>query len=304
MYLHTGDPAMLIETLPYFECYFMLLKTLEDSDGWVSSFGLGDWTTVGHSADIPLAMTNAVLICKFYRIAALAARLAENQMLEMRYSDVAEQIKCRILQTWIDQNGRCSIHQMTAVALLIAFGLFSDLEPLKQQLIEIVEENDYHHHCGMLGLRYLYEALEKCGLQESAYRIMTAKGYPSYSFWQENGATTLCEYWKMPSDKGYCSQNHHLNSDVLSWMVKSILGLHHQKADPTKDEITVNPYFFEALTYAKGSYRTDGGEVKVAWERRDGEICLTVEVTGEVSVSYEGTDLPVGIHQFTVRARI
>lgn len=304
MYLHTGDPTMLIETLPYFERYFALLKTLEDADGWVSSFGLGDWTTVGHSADIPLAMTNAVLICKFYRIAALAARLAENQTLETRCIDVAEHIKRRILQTWIGQDGRCVIHQMTSVAILIAFGLFSDLEPLKQQLIEIIEENDYHHHCGMLGLRHLYEALEKCGLQEIAYRIMTAKGYPSYSFWQENDATTLCEYWKMPSDKGYRSQNHHLNSDVLSWMVKNILGLHHQKADLTQPEITVKPYFFERLTYAKGSYHTNGGEVKVAWERHDGGISLTIEVTGEVSVSYEGENLPVGIHQFTVRASV
>lgn len=304
MYLHTGKSAMLIETLPYFERYFALLKTLEDRDGWVSSFGLGDWTTVGHSSDIPLAMTNAVLICKFYRIAALAARLADDQTLETRYSDVAEQIKCRILQAWIDLDGRCTVHQMTAVAILIAFGLFSNLEPLKQQLTELIEENDYHHHCGMLGLRYLYEALEKCGLEEFAYRIIAAKGYPSYSFWQENGATTLCEYWEMPSDKSYRSQNHHLNSDVLSWMVKRILGLYHQKFDPDQPEITVKPYFFEALTYAKGSYRTDGGEVFVSWRRQGKLIRLTVEVKGDIGVSYDGRLLPVGIHEFEVKKTV
>ena len=153
----------------------------------------------------------------------------------------------------------------------------------------------------MLGLRYLYEALEICDLQEYAYRIVTAKGYPSYSFWQENGATTLCEYWKMPSDKGYRSQNHHLNSDVLSWMIKNILGIRHQKADPTSPEITVKPYFFEQLTYAKGSYRTDGGEVCVAWQRDGGEIRLNISVSGDVTVAYGDQPLAVGEHCFTVR---
>ncbi len=304
MYLHTGDATMLTECLPYFARYFALLKTKEDSDGWVSSFGLGDWTTVGHSSDIPLAMTNSVLIYKFYRIAALAASLAGDRALEEQYNHILRDMKDRILQAWLDSDGRSVIHRMSAVAILIAFGLYRTLEPLKRQLLEILEENNYHHHCGMLGLRYLYEALECCGTEEIAYRILTAKGYPSYSFWQENGATTLCEYWQLPTDKSYKSQNHHLNSDVLSWMIKTILGLHHQKADPTQPEITVKPYFFDALTYAKGSYRVDGGEVKVAWERRDGEIVLTVEVTGEVSVSYEGTILPVGVHQFTVRENL
>lgn len=301
MYLHTGDPTMLVESIPYFERYFDLLKTMEDQDGWISEFGLGDWTTVGHSADIPLSMTNAVLVYKFYRIAQLAADLAKDSVRERSFRETADDQHSRIIETWITSEHRCSIQQMTAVVILIAFGLYRDLEPLKHQLQEIIEENDFHHHCGMLGLRYLYEALEICDLQEYAYRIVTAKGYPSYSYWQENGATTLWEYWVLSTGKSYRSQNHHLNSDVLSWMIKNILGIRHQKADPTSPEITVKPYFFEELSYAKGSYRTDGGEVRVSWQRDGGEINLNVCVEGNVTVAYSDLPLTVGEHCFTVR---
>ena len=299
-YLHTGNPTMLVESIPYFERYFTLLKSMEDSDGWISGFGLGDWTTVGHSADIPLSMTNAVLIYKFYRIAQRAAELANDSVRKQAFCEAADGMRSRIIQTWITSEHRCCIPQMAAVAILIAHGLYQKLDPLKRQLQEIVEENDFHHHCGMLGLRYLYEALELCGLQEYAYRIVTAKGYPSYSYWQEHGATTLWEYWGLSTDKSYRSQNHHLNSDVLSWMIKSILGIHHQKSDPSSAEITVKPYFFEELTYAKGSYQTDGGEVAVEWHHTNGKIELTVRVTGAVTVAYDNRSLPAGEHRFTV----
>ena len=158
----------------------------------------------------------------------------------------------------------------------------------------------------MLGIRYLYEALELCGEEELAYRVITAKGYPSYSGWCEAGATTFCEYWRTYSekDKGYRSHNHHLYSDVLSWMIKSIVGIRHQKADPNAAEITVKPYFFENLTHAEGSYRTQSGEVFVSWQRNAGSVRLTVKVIGDVSVSYEDRPLSVGVHEFLVRTTI
>ena len=82
---------------------------------------------------------------------------------------------------------RCTIHRQTAVAMLIYYDIYETLAPLAAQLKQLVEEKNFHHDCGMVGIRRLYAALSKCGLEEYAYKIITAKGYPSYVDWIEGG---------------------------------------------------------------------------------------------------------------------
>jgi hypothetical protein len=83
-------------------------------------------------------------------------------------------------------------------------------------------------------------------------------------------------------------------------MIKTVLGLRHQRADTNEAEVSLKPYFFEELTHAEGSYRTRGGEVSIAWHRLDGRIVMKVTVTGEISVDYEGKRLSVGDHEFSI----
>ncbi len=136
----------------------------------------------------------------------------------------------------MNDDGTCNIDKQTAVAMLIYHGIYDHLEPLKKQLMRLVEEKDFHHDCGMVGLRYLYMALNKCGLHECAYRIIAAKGVPSYHVWLENGATTLCEMWDCT-----CSQNHHMYFDFKSWLMKTVIGIN--MTSPAYETISVSPIF-------------------------------------------------------------
>lgn len=299
LWFHSGNPAPLIDSLPYFDRYLRFLKTKEDEKGLIE-FGLGDWATVGHSADVPRTIVNAVLQYKYCGITKRAADLAGERTLSQHYGAELNACRERILKTWLTSDGRCTVPEMSAVAMLIYYGLYESLEPLKAQLQALIEQNGFHHHCGMIGLRCLYEALEICGLQEYAYRIVTARDVPSYSFWQENGSTTLWEYWPVQRGKEYESRNHHLYSDVLSWLIKAVLGIRHEKTDPKEPELRLAPYFFSSLDYAEGSYETDGGKLSVSWKRNGSAVTLSAELSGNVRVRYGDRVLTEGSHCFDV----
>lgn len=300
IYVHTGKTDSLKESLPYMRRYLDYLITRENEQGWVT-FGLGDWTTAGKGTDIPVAFVDAVLIHKYYGIAALAARFSNDELLSCQYEEKAEYWKNRVIEKYISEDGSSVIDKMAAVAILVYHGIYKELEPLKLQLAKLVEENDFHHDCGMFGVRCLYEALSKCGFSEYAYKIIMAQGYPSYRSHMELGATTLWEKWtEFLPDGEYHSRNHHLYSDFMSWLIKTVLGIHHDKTDSDAPEFKLSPYYFEQLTYAKGSYVTDGGKLSVYWGKSGEEVVLCVTVEGDTSVRYKEHTLTAGVYEFKI----
>ena len=166
---------------------------------------------------------------------------------------------------------------------------------MKLQLKKCVEDKQFHHSCGMVGIRHLYQALNKCGLQEYAYKIVTAQGYPSYSLWLENGATTLWELWDCTESK-----NHHMYSDVLSWMIKTIGGISPDDNAATFEQIEVNPYYFKELSWAKASYDSPMGIVRCEWKREEGKIILKIEAPNDRCVQYRGVYLKKGENIFVM----
>lgn len=137
--------------------------------------------------------------------------------------------------------------------------------------MELVEANECRHRCGLLGLRCLYEALALCGREDLAYHVITADGYPSYRQWFTAGATTLWEHWKQNRPNGdYASKNHHMYSDVLSYLVKSTLGIRHDRRTPEEAEFCLEPYFWTGLCAGliRDRLRRIVGGPASGWENR------------------------------------
>ena len=300
LWLHTGDGSELIRTLPYFERYLAYLRTKETADGQILT-GLGDWATAGERADVPVSFVNDVLAWKFEKIAAIAADLAgrfEKREQHLAYADWRRE---QILHRWVNTDGRASIEQMTLPAVLLVCGIWKDRSVLERQLIELVEKSGCHHNCGVLGLRCLYEALALCGRADLAYRVITAVGYPSYRSWFESGGTTLYEHWRSElQNHDYISKNHHMYSDVLSFLVKNTLGIWHDMRDPQEPEFHLKPYFWGKLSFATGRYQTDHGTLSVDWKRQKGEIAFQITLTGTVMAEYQGQILEPGTHLFHI----
>lgn len=297
IYERTGDKQVLIDSLPYFERYLNYVDTRRE-DGFIN-FGLSDWAKPGFLADwqhcdIPLALINGCLEYKFANIAALAADFSGVD--KTKYVERAEKMKALTKATFINENGECTINKQTAVAMLVVYGMYDNIEPLKEQLKKAVEEKNMHHDCGIVGGRAILWALVKCGLCEYAYDMLTVEGYPGYRDLYEQGATALCEYWEWFEHAD--SKNHHMYSDFMSWLMQNVVGI---KANYEKVEIS--PYYFAKLDYAKGSYDTGNGNVEVSWFRKDGKVELTVIVPDKTLVYYDGKILNPGQNKFVTEEK-
>lgn len=293
IFLHTGDRAPLVRALPYFRRYFKFVATREDERGYID-FGLHDWANPEDNIEkTPHQLINEIYRVKFYRIALLAARLAGED--ESEFKEGAERSRKKMIRDYFDGDGRCTVNEQTAVAMLIYHGVYTSFDALSAQLKALVEGNGFRHDCGMVGLRHLYMALSECGLQEHAMRVITASEYPCYRKWLDEGATCLWEKWHREESK-----NHQMYSDVISWLIKTAGGICPDESEPVYRSVTVDPYFFEGLDYVSARVKTVNGEVAVRWERLDGGIELSVTAPCEGLVIYKGEALPAGKSSFRV----
>lgn len=288
--LHTGNDELLKQGLPFFEKYLHYLSARENERGELD-WGLDDWAAPRKEDKVGNIFINELLRYKFYRITALARKRCHKST-----KDIESQIykiKDRIIDRYIDENGRCTINKQTAVAMLLYFDLYEQFSPLKQQLKELIEKENYHHDCGMVGLRYLYTALNKCDLQEAALRIILAEGFPSYVDWLNNGATSLYERWDMTESK-----NHHMYSHFMAWTINTILGIQSDICFPGFQQITVDPFIPQNLTHAEGWCNTVNGKVGVSWKKIKDTAIITIEVRGPLDVWFDGKKLSTGVHEF------
>ena len=294
LYLHTGDKQPLVDTLPYFDRYMAYLVTREDENGDVT-FGLDDWAAPNGNDKVCAAFINSVYRVKFARIALLAAGFAGADTAPYE-SLLAERIAIH-KKKYLSPDGTSVIDKQTAAAMMIYHDIYDELEPLAKQLARLVEEKDFHHDCGMVGLRHLYMALNKCGLQEYAYKIVTASGFPSYRNWYEDGMTTLYEMWHMRD-----SHNHHMYSDFMSWMMKTVIGI--RPTAPAYAEVSIEPCFFDGLSYAKGSIALPGGRgtISVDWKKEADGVYLTVAVPFGITAVFRGETLGAGVNTFVLQS--
>ncbi len=275
IYRYFDDDSLLRASLPYFKRYLAFASSHADENGLIG-FGLSDWAGPFSEENdgSPLLFTDSMLVMEFYRIAARAAAICGDTEGEQAFSCRARELETAIRHAYYDaQSGRCLVEEQTAVAMMIVNRVYDRLAPLAAQLKALVEQRDFHHHCGMLGMQYLFFALNECGLEEYAYRIVTAKGRPSYGEWIDNDATTMWEMWHTGESK-----NHHMYSGVLGWFNRTIAGLNLHPEKNAYRDAQIKPVFLSALDHCTADYETAAGHFAIHWQRQ-GAGLIALEVT-------------------------
>jgi alpha-L-rhamnosidase len=297
IYLFTGDKSLLCDNLPYFKRYFKYLLSKADREDGLVEFGLNDWAAPCENSLTPAKFINAVFYIKFLKIALLSANLSGNKEEAVEFESEIVRMSRLFKEKYMNPDGTCAVDEQTAVSMVLFHKLYDMLEPLKAQLKRLVEEKDFHHNCGMVGLRHLYTALNKCGLQEYAYKIITAKGYPSYSVWLDGDATTLWETWQPGNSK-----NHHMYSDFMSWMVKTLVGINATFEAPGFEKVIISPAFLSEISYCKGYCDTVRGRILVSWKRENGSITLEIDIPEGVVGEFDGKSLKTGKHKIIIKS--
>lgn len=151
------------------------------------------------------------------------------------------------------------------------------------------EETDYHLDTGIVLTPILIDYLTDHGYRDIAYRIMTAKTYPSYYSLMEN-ETTLSEHWsgkwpdyyiggkksRLVKGGGELSHCHPMYGSVVSWLYERVAGLDLSLLYQRK--VQIFPYFTDCLSWAKADKMTPYGKVSVEWEQTEEGLHLQAEI--------------------------
>jgi len=149
-------------------------------------------------------------------------------------------------------------------------------------------ETDYHLDTGIVLTPMLIEYLTDHGFGDIAYKIMTAKTYPSYYSLMEDD-TTFSEHWskkwpdyyfgepgnsRLVKGGGDLSHCHPMYGSVVSWLYERVAGL--DLSELYRNVVHIKPYFTQYLSWAKAKKKTACGEVSVEWSNDAGKYVFRI----------------------------
>jgi alpha-L-rhamnosidase len=145
------------------------------------------------------------------------------------------------------------------------------------QLIEAIQRHyDNHVDTGIVGTRYIFEVLTDNGSPEIAYKMIKQKSFPGFGYMIREGATTLWERWEKLESSGMNSHNHIMLGSVDTWFFNTLAGI--KSLAPGWKTFRIKPFLAEDMNYAQAKLSTIKGLIYCAWEKKDGNIKLTVNV--------------------------
>jgi alpha-L-rhamnosidase len=205
------------------------------------------------------------------------AKIFGNKEDEEYYKDLALTIRQVFRSKFFDKEtftvmGDCQ----TATGTMLFFELY-DTEEEKQgllkKLIEQIAEKDDHLDFGVLGCKFVMNALGSSGYGDIGTKMVLQRTYPGVAEWINRGATTLWECWN-----GGGSHNHHMFSSLSSFMYKYIAGIAPDENEPGFRHVIFRPAIDSELTSAKASHESMLGTVLCDWAKDGESIRVNIEV--------------------------
>jgi alpha-L-rhamnosidase len=254
--------------------------TSHAKDGIVN-IGLNDWVPFKTKTEAPITDTAYYYVDT--KIVALAAGLLGKEEDALHYQEQAANIRQafgkRFYQpaTGLYDNG-----SQTALSCALYQGLVppENKERVSSNLVAAVEKANWHVDTGILGAKYLLNALTENGRTDVAYRVAAQKDLPGWGWWIEQGATTLWEEWG-----GGDSRFHVMFGDVDAWFFRALAGINPDPAAPGFKHFFVTPHVAGDLTWARGEYNSVRGEIISDWKVVNGEFRLAVRVPANTTAT-------------------
>jgi alpha-L-rhamnosidase len=275
-YTWYGDKQILARHYPNLKRYMVFLDSI--SENYIVPMGwIGDWGSMvkgwkeGQPESVPTAFYyyDAVILSKI-------AHVLENEPDRQFFSILSEEIKSAYNKKYFNpETGNYNDGSQMANAFPLFLGLVPEdsknkvLENLVND-IEIINGN--HLTTGVLGTKYMPEALAQFGRADVAWNIINQKTYPSWNSMMEK-YTTVCEFWTLKQSK-----NHVMMGSIDAWFYKYIAGIQIDETKPGFSEFFIKPHFLNGLTHAEGKTETIRGTVSSKWKLEPGKITLEVEV--------------------------
>lgn len=257
--------------------------------------GFGDWLSIG--SDTPKEVISVAYYAYSSHLMAEMASLIGKDDDARKYRELFGRIREHFQKSFVDPDGKIKGHTQTAYCMALSYDLLTDEQRTQaaNHLVERIQEKDYHHSVGFLGVPILLPTLTEIGRSDLAYRLLQNTSYPSWGYSVEQGATTIWERWdSWTKEKGFNagamnSFNHYAYGSCSEWMFRSMLGIDTKGAG--FKEIVMKPEIGHGITWAKGHYDSIHGRIASDWKLADGRLLWKVAVPANTSATIH---VPVG----------
>lgn len=283
-YVYFDDTEMFRRHFDGMKRYVDYLTTKADKG--IVSIGLNDWAP--YETQTGAAITSTAYYFVDAQIVALAAKVLGKPDDAAKYTQLAKDIRTAFnAKFYHPDTASYDNGSQTALSCALYQGLVETENKARvlANLVAAVEKRNNHIDTGILGAKYLLNALLENGRADVAYRIVAQQDLPSWGWWIEQGATTLWEQWK-----GTESRNHIMFGDVSAWFYKALAGLVPDPQAPGFEHFTVKPQLVGDLTWAKADYDSPRGRIVSDWQVDNGVFRLHLIVPANTSAT---VSLPV-----------
>ena len=274
-YQNFGDTRFLASHYPVMKKYMEYLATKAKDHilpmGWI-----GDWGSLvkgwkeGHPESVPTAyyFLNAGILSK------IAGKLGFPDD-EAQYRQLAGNIREAYNKKYLNaETGNYLGGTQMDNAFPLCLGLVPDSLKSKvlANLIKDISDNGYHLTTGVLGTKYMPEALAQMGRADVAWKIINQKTYPGWNEMMKK-YTTTCEFWTLKQSK-----NHVMMGSIDAWFYKYLAGIQLNDTSHGYRSFTIKPQVFDDLNHVNARIETIRGTVSSQWESTPDLFTLKVEI--------------------------
>jgi alpha-L-rhamnosidase len=285
-YKFYGDKRILSHHYPAMKHYMQYLDSLSRDmilpAGWIGDWGsLVDGWKEGEPASVPTAF--------YYQNARIMSDIAEIIGIysdREYYNQLASEIRDKYNSTYLDT---LSDNYNDGSQMANSFPLYLGIVPekLRSEVLDnlvndIVAMHNNHLTTGVLGTKYMPEALAMEGRADIAWDIINQSSSPSWNEMMRK-YTTMCEFWTLKQSK-----NHVMMGSIDAWFYKYIAGIRQDESSPAFSAFRVQPLILDSLYSAQATIETLRGTISSQWKLDTERFSLRVEIpfntTAEVYV--------------------
>jgi alpha-L-rhamnosidase len=288
LYLYYGNTQVLKEFYPDMKRWVNYVDELATDN--IVDYGLGDWCPPG--IIVPTAIPVKVSSTAFHyldtKILAQVAALLGYQEDAQYYSGKEKAIRSAFISNFYDTQKK-TFGSQTANSMALDFGLNPEGEntAIANEIARNSKEDlDGFMNTGIFGISRLFSALSQNGNEQSAYNILTKKGYNSFDYmWSTYKATTLWEilpvdsfYLKLKNPRSDRSHSHPMQGGYDRWFYQNVLGIKADAKEPGFKLIHLAPEMIQQLQWAKGNYDSPYGLIKSDWQKEGNHFKWSISI--------------------------
>ncbi|MBQ7374335.1 MAG: family 78 glycoside hydrolase catalytic domain [Clostridia bacterium] len=272
-----GDVAVVKEVYPYLEKYLNYLEYYKFND--LLCVGLGDWNYAKNiKFDLcPLELSTSCCYKLMLDIMAEFSEIVDKTKID-KYRAISRKTSQAILNKYQDEKS------LTGMAAIDYVGI----KDMSKRVCSYLEEHDCANHFGILGNKFVFDVLKRCGRSDLGVRILERQDYPSFGYWAVNGQTALCEDFELTN-----SLNHHMYSPIIEYMITGLCGLQITGLNT----FTLKPNLPKSLSEIKYSFETANGTLKVGVYKIDGKTVTKLTVPPNCIVKFDEVEYTFGSYE-------